>query len=854
MARELIRGGFDAANTVGDVTWAAYSWHNLIGNLLATGDPLAEAQRDAERGLAFARQIRFDLVVYNLAAQLALIRTLRGLTAGFGRFDWEEFDEAQTERRFSSDAGLAFSACWYWVRKLQARFLAGDYTAALDASFNAQRLLWLSERFVEEAEACFYGALSHAASCDAQQPVEYRKHIEALTGYHKQLTVWAQNCPENFENRVALVGAEIARIDGRESDAARLYELAIKSAREHGFVHNEAIAYELAARFYFSRGFEEIGTLYLRKARHGYLRWGADGKVRQIDEMHPGIQEEERTIAATSTITASVEALDLATVVKVLQALTGEIVLEKVLDTLMRIAIEHAGAGRGMLILARPGEHQVVAEVTAEGGAVDVEIRNHPVDMDSLPWSVYHYVLRTHERVILDDAAAQGPFTSDSYIRHRQARSVLCLPLLKQTTLIGVLYLENSLAARAFTPRGIAVLDLLASQAAIALENARLYAELQKAHRLEAMGTLAGGIAHDLNNILGAVLGYGEMAMRDASVGTRLRRDLDAIMLAGERGRALVERVLAFSRSGVVERVAVHVERVVREALDLLGPTIPDGIRLEAQLVAGRAAILGEPTQVHQVLMNLATNAIQAMPFGGTLAVLLEVFNSECERPATVGSLGSGEYIRLTVADGGVGISQEIIDKIFDPFFTTKEPGVGTGLGLSLVHAIVMDLGGAMDVGSTPGAGSTFTVFLPRSGEALEMLESHPPNLPCGNGEHVLVVDDEEALVKLTARTLEELGYLPVSFTSGIAALAAFRDDPSHFDALIADERMPHISGCALVREVRASRRTMPILLMSGYGGTGLTERALEAGADGVLKKPLSAHDLATGLARVLQR
>lgn len=325
-------------------------------------------------------------------------------------------------------------------------------------------------------------------------------------------------------------------------------------------------------------------------------------------------------------------------------------------------------------------------------------------------------------------------------------------------------------------------------------------------------------------------------------------------MLAGERGRALVERVLAFSRSGVGERVAVHVERVVREALDLLGPTIPDGIRLEAQLAAGRAAILGEATQVHQVFMNLATNAIQAMPFGGTLAVLLEVFNSESERPATVGSLGLGEYIRLTVADGGVGISQEIIDKIFDPFFTTKEPGVGTGLGLSLVHGIVVDLGGAMDVSSTPGAGSTFTVFLPRSGEALEMLESHAPNLPCGNGEHVLVVDDEEALVKLTARTLEELGYLPVSFTSGVAALAAFRNDPSHFDALIADERMPHISGCALVREVRASRRTMPILLMSGYGGTGLTERALEAGADGVLKKPLSAHDLATGLARVLQR
>jgi signal transduction histidine kinase/CheY-like chemotaxis protein len=423
-----------------------------------------------------------------------------------------------------------------------------------------------------------------------------------------------------------------------------------------------------------------------------------------------------------------------------------------------------------------------------------------------------------------------------------------------QATLIGVLYLENPLAARAFTPARIAVLDLLASQAAIAIENARLYADLQKAHRLEAMGTLAGGIAHDLNNILGAILGYGEMALRDAAAGTRLRRDLEAIMVAGERGRALVERVLAFSRSSVAERLVVHIERVMREALDLLRAKIPQGIVLEARLDAGPAAILGDPTQAHQILMNLATNAIQAMPAGGTLTVALDVFHSESARPATVGNLGVGEYIRLTVADCGGGISHEIIDRIFDPFFTTKETGVGTGLGLSLVHGIVMDLGGAVDVRSRPGAGSTFTVHLPRSGDALDAVGNRVPNLPSGKGECVLVVDDEEPLVTLAARTLDEVGYVPIGFTSGVAALAAFRDDPARFDAMIADERMPDMSGCALVREVRGLRGNIPILVMSGYVGGGLMERAREAGAADVLKKPLSAHDLATGLARVLQK
>jgi PAS domain S-box-containing protein len=378
--------------------------------------------------------------------------------------------------------------------------------------------------------------------------------------------------------------------------------------------------------------------------------------------------------------------------------------------------------------------------------------------------------------------------------------------------------------------------------------------KLRQAQRLEAMGTLAGGIAHDFNNILGAIFGYGEMALRDAPAGTRLRRDLEAILTAGERGRALVDRVLTFSRSGVGERVPVHVEKVVIEALDLLRPRTPAGILTEARLDACSAAILGDPTQVHQLVMNLATNAIQAMPDGGALAVSLELFHGESARPATVGELSAGEYIRLTVTDSGGGIPDEILDRIFDPFFTTKEVGVGTGLGLSLVHGIVMDIGGALDVKSTIGMGSTFTVFLPRAADAVESAGGHASALPNGNGECVLIIDDEEPLVKLAARTLEELGYVPFAYTSATAALAAFRHDPARFDAVITDERMPGMSGSALAREVRSLRDDLPILLMSGYIGGGLMERAREAGADDVLKKPLSARDLATGVARILQK
>src|SRR5262249_13676142 len=206
-------------------------------------------------------------------------------------------------------------------------------------------------------------------------------------------------------------------------------------------------------------------------------------------------------------------------------------------------------------------------------------------------------------------------------------------------------------------------------------ERFRLERQLRLAQRLEAMGTLAGGIAHDFNNLLGAILGYGEMALRDAPKGTRLRRDLESIMTAGERGRLLVDRVLAFSRSGLGERVAVPVEKVVREALDLLEAKLPNGIRVEAKLRAGRAAILGDPTQVHQVLMNLGTNAVQAMPSGGTLCVSLEAVRCEVGHAATIGSVEAGDYVVLTVTDTGTGIAREVIDRIFDPFFTTKEVG-----------------------------------------------------------------------------------------------------------------------------------------------------------------------------------
>src|SRR6202040_1877469 len=286
-ARDLLRRAFEAANKIGDLTFAAYSRMDLNTNLLAAGDPLSEVQRETEHGLEFAHKMRFGLVIDRITAQLGLIRTLRSLTQKFGSFDDGQFDELRFEGHLSGNPALALPECWYWTRKLQARFFAGDYAAAVDASLRAQRLLWTSPSCFETAEYHFYGALSRAASCDSAAADQRQQHFEALTAHHGQLEVWAENCPENFENRASLVGAEIARIEGRELDAERLYEQAIRSAQANDFAHNEALAHELAARFYAARGFETIAHAYMRNAWHCYLRWEATGKVRQLEELYP---------------------------------------------------------------------------------------------------------------------------------------------------------------------------------------------------------------------------------------------------------------------------------------------------------------------------------------------------------------------------------------------------------------------------------------------------------------------------------------------------------------------------------------------------------------------------------------
>ena len=373
--------------------------------------------------------------------------------------------------------------CWHWTLKLQARFISGDFEVARSAADKAAALLWATEPFIQSSNYCYYRALTAAALHRTDDPQGHAEGLDALHRHLGQLREWANACPDTFIDKYTLVSAEIARLEGRELDAQRLYEDAIRSAREHGFVHNEAIGNEVAARFYATRGLETIAHAYLRHARHCYARWGAAGKVRQLERDHPHLRDDLASPRLTTTIGAPIDQIDVATVVKASQAVLGEIVLDRLIKTLMTMALEHAGAERGVLMLLRRNQLLIEAEAATGPGSVDVVLRQAAPEPAELPASLLHTVIRTRKGVILDDARQSNQFTDDEYVVRRRPRSVLCLPLVKQAELTGLIYLENNLAPGTFTPRRIAVLELLASQAAISLENARLYAKLMAENR-----------------------------------------------------------------------------------------------------------------------------------------------------------------------------------------------------------------------------------------------------------------------------------------------------------------------------------------------------------------------------------
>ncbi|MBB5510459.1 AAA family ATPase [Paraburkholderia atlantica] len=675
---QLLGRAFDVASERGDLTYIGFSSCTLITSLLAAGVNLVEVERLAQERLELVQAAKFGLIVDIITGQLRLIRTLRGSVQTL------TYDESAFESHLAQDPCLAIADCWYWIRKLQASYLCGDMVGALIAADRAEPLLWTSSGHFEVAEFHLYAMLARVAALEDGAALS-----PALRAHYAQLSQWAEHSPDNFRCRLSLVQAELACREGESMKAMRHYDSAIAEARENGFPQIEALANERAAKFYEEAGFIGISQLYFRNARAGWEQWGATSRVaalapRCVDANDRlAAPDTQSTKAALPTTVAPLDSLDLAGIVESSQALSNEVDLERLIRVLMNIMLEHAGAERALLVIPHDDALWVEAEASTGRSGTQVGMDERAVSADLLPLSLLHYAIRTRQYVLLDGAQrSPEQFTADPYLLCARPRSALCLPLLNQNKPVGALYLENNLMPGVFTPSRVAALQLLASQAAISLENASLH---QKEVLFEEKDALLKEVHHRVKNNLQLISSL--LNLQAANVTDPVVAALFADSRNRVRSMALVHENLY--RAGNFARIpmAMHIERLcghLTRAYDL------NRQRVELELVVDDIELdMNTATSCGLVINELVSNALKHAfaGRGGHLRVSLQ--------------RDGDEQYQLRVADDGIGIGVEIVNDVASARVDS--------LGLQLVQDLTQQIRGTLAV--EVDNGTCFTIM-----------------------------------------------------------------------------------------------------------------------------------------------
>jgi PAS domain S-box-containing protein len=480
---EILREGYQVGLECGDLVYATFCLGVIIRQLLILGTPLDEVYKKASQYLTFASQNKYKDQTYYYIVTQRLVLNLKGKTKDCFSLSDDDFSESQfvTELERSSNKNALH---WYYVTKAKILYLFEDYNAALEMAIASEQIKSVSLGQAQLVEHYFYYSVILAAIFENASVEKKAEYWETLTQNKEQLKIWTDNCAENFQHKYLLVAAEMARISGQKQEAMQLYEQAIKSARENKYIQKEAIANELAAKFYLAEGFDLIAKAYFTEAQYGYTKWGAIAKVKALEEKYPQLVSstlsQETTEAETigSTSVSNSDVLDVTTVVKANQALAGEIVLDKLLQKLMQIVIENAGAQKGFLLIEESDNLVIAVEGTVEQDEIKIQPFPKVKQSQKISSAIINYVKRTRIPLVLGNAVEEDHFRFDPYILQYLPKSVLCTPIIKQEQLIGLLYLENNLTPNAFTQDRLKVLELLSSQIAISLENAKLYENL----------------------------------------------------------------------------------------------------------------------------------------------------------------------------------------------------------------------------------------------------------------------------------------------------------------------------------------------------------------------------------------
>ncbi len=771
----ISEAGFRAGMESGELMFAGYVLYYGDHNKYFCGAPLDELAEDLHHHLAVNHQLKNHIATDGGDSLRLVIGNLRGETSGPMDFATEDLEEAALLARCEGNQSVMV-ICYYYIFKTMVLGLYREFDEALEASAAAEPLLQAVVGNVATVRHPFHTALALCGKMESASEAERPELMEKVAGTRDQLAQWAEGCPENYAHLHALLAAELARLDGDAEEAAVQYQRAIEQAAANDYPQDRALANELAGRFQLGQDEADLAAGFLSEAHHGYLLWGARHKVQLLEAEFTMLaatawSPTERTIETTRTASLNTSTeLDLASVMRASQAISGEIRLDRLLERLMALVIENAGADRGVLVVCSDDDLLVEANgalETRDGAqhlAIDVQQGTPLASYDGIPGSVVRYAVRTNEDVILGDASQEGSFTRDSYIQRERPNSVACLPMNNQGQLMGVLYLENQQATHAFTENRVELLRMLSGQFAISIENARLYREMEQkveqrteqlrdknqelqetldnlratqsrlihSEKMASLGQLTAGVAHEINNPLNFVNNFASLGVqlieeieeiRDeetdakledvADIVEDLRLNVEAIHKHGERASGIVKSMLEHARGTVSERELTNLNTLVERFSKLagFGRSNPDArapVAIDLQLDDCVGEIQMVPQEIGRVLVNLLNNA----------------FDAVTERAQDAGEPFDGLVkvqtrcldgeVEIRVTDNGTGIPEEIRSKIFEPFYTTKSGQEGTGLGLSLCYDVVVQgHNGDLRVESEPGQGAAFILRLP---------------------------------------------------------------------------------------------------------------------------------------------
>ena len=483
---EYLNIAYQSAIEAGNFVFAAFSAIHLIVTPLVAGENLDNVTLESEKYLSFVKRIRYEDSEPFFVLSIQMASCLKGLTKEPTSFSNESFNEEEYRTCLISKFKMPFAHAWYHILKTQVHYLLGNYAGALESAQQTEKILEELQGNLAIAEHYFYYSLTLASLYPNASTLDKKQYWKILKKNQKKLKKWSDNCPENFLHKYLLISAEMDQLSGYDRKASTLYDQAIKSAGENGYIQNEAIANECAAKYYLKKEMEKIAALYMKEARYGYILWGAVAKVRNLDMLYNELLSQrsdafdvDRKPGAITTDSHTGAELDMASMVKATQVISGEIVMEGLISSLMKIVIENSGAQKGFLVLVKGNNLMIEARVSVD--KEELMLESQPFDeCQELSQAIVNYVLRTNETVVLTDAASEGIFTKDFYIAINQTRSVLCMPIMRRGALTGILYLENNLTTGAFTPQRLETLNILASQAAISIENAKFYSLLKE--------------------------------------------------------------------------------------------------------------------------------------------------------------------------------------------------------------------------------------------------------------------------------------------------------------------------------------------------------------------------------------